>query len=122
MAGKEPYVIEINPRFQATIDTVEMAMGCNMFQLHVDACKGMLPDTSFHSEMYAARRILFAERDIMIRTNLKHLFPIISDIPWPDSFFEEDQAIASVYGWGKTREAALTILDKNITTVQQYLR
>ena len=122
VAGKEPYVIEINPRFQATVDTVEMAMACNMFQLHVDACRGMLPETSFHPEMYAARRILFAEKDINVHTNLKHLFPIISDIPWPDSFFEEDQAITSVYGRGETREAALTILDKNITTVQQYLR
>ncbi len=122
VAGKEPHVIEINPRFQATVDTVEMAMACNMFRLHVDACKGMVPDRPLVPAMYAARRILFAEKDKIIRTNLKQLSPIIADIPWPETFFEEEQAITSVYGRGETKEAALTILDKNITTVQQYLR
>jgi predicted ATP-grasp superfamily ATP-dependent carboligase len=122
VAGEVPYVIEINPRFQATVDTVEMAMACNMFRIHVDACNGVLPDRPFRAEMYAARRILFAEKDILIRANLKHFCPMISDIPWPGTFFEEEQAITSVYGWGETRESALTILDKNITTVQQYLR
>jgi hypothetical protein len=122
VAGKEPYVIEINPRFQATVDTVEMAMGCNMFQLHADACQGVLPDIRPRPEKYAARRILFAEKDVSLRANLKHLYPIIADIPWPDAFFEEEQAITSVYGWGESKEAALTRLDKNITAVQQYLR
>jgi len=122
VAGKEPYIIEINPRFQATVDTVEMAMGCNMFQLHADACQGVLPDIRPRPEKYAARRILFAEKDVTIRANLKHLYPIIADIPWPDAFFEKEQAITSVYGWGESKEAALSRLDKNITAVQQYLR
>jgi predicted ATP-grasp superfamily ATP-dependent carboligase len=122
VAGKKPYIIEINPRFQATVDTVEMAMGCNMFQLHADACQGVLPDIRPRPEKYAARRILFAEKDVTISANLKHLYPIIADIPWPDAFFEEEQAITSVYGWGETKEAALSRLDKNITAVQQYLR
>jgi predicted ATP-grasp superfamily ATP-dependent carboligase len=122
VAGKEPYVIEINPRFQATVDTVEKAMGCNMFQLHADACQGVLPDMRPGPKKYAARRILFAEKDVRIRANLKNLYPIVADIPWPDTFFEEEQAITSVYGWGESKEAALTRLDKNITAVQQYLR
>jgi predicted ATP-grasp superfamily ATP-dependent carboligase len=122
VAGKEPYVIELNPRFQATLDTVEMAMGCNMFQLHIDAYKGVLPKMRPSPKKFAARKILFAEKDVHIRANLKHLHPIISDIPWPDTFFEEEQAVTSVYGWGETKEAALTRLDKNITAVRQYLR
>ena len=40
---RQPYVIEINPRFQGTIDTVEMATGINLFSLHVAACEGRLP-------------------------------------------------------------------------------
>lgn len=122
VAGEEPYVIEVNPRFQATVDTVEMAMACNMFQLHMDACKGILPDAPLYPAMYAIKRILFAEKDLRVSSNLKGLFPLIADIPWPDTFFEEGQAITSVYGRGKTKEAAQTMLDKNITTVRQYLR
>lgn len=122
MYGTKPWAIEINPRFQATVDTVEQATGCNMFQLHVDACRGVLPESSPRPTQFAARSILFADRDLTIRANLAHLFPIVADIPYPDTSFEKGQAIVSVYGWGKTKTAALRLLDKHIKTVQQYLR
>ncbi|MCX6682136.1 MAG: ATP-grasp domain-containing protein [Methanoregula sp.] len=122
VAGDDAYAIEINPRFQATVDTVEMATGCSLFQMHIDACRGILPRIKPRAMKYAARSILFADRDMTVCTDLKHLSPIVADIPWPDTFFEEDQAIISVYGSGSTRKGALELLDKNITTVQQYLR
>jgi predicted ATP-grasp superfamily ATP-dependent carboligase len=120
--GTKPCAIEINPRFQATVDTVEQATGCNMFQLHVDACRGVLPDSLPRPTRFAARSILFADRDLTLRSNLARLSPIVADIPYPDTFFEKEQAIVSVYGWGKTKTAALRLLDKHIKTVQQYLR
>jgi predicted ATP-grasp superfamily ATP-dependent carboligase len=46
----------------------------------------------------------------------------VTDIPWPGTFFEKDQAIVSVYGRGPTRGAALALLDKHISTVRQYMR
>ncbi|OPY35912.1 MAG: carbamoyl phosphate synthase-like protein [Methanoregula sp. PtaU1.Bin051] len=120
--GDEIYAIEVNPRFQATVDTVEMATGCNLFTLHTGACNGILPGTLPLSGQYAARKILFADRDMTIAGDLKELSPVISDIPWPGTELEKDQAITSVYGWGRTRSEALGVLDKNITSVQQYLR
>ena len=116
------YAIEINPRFQGTIDTVEMAYGCNLFQYHVDACAGKLPLGSISPRQVAARVILFAERDFRLTADLRHLIPYVADIPWPDTFFEEGQAIVSVYGQGPTREAAFLMLDKHISTVRQYIR
>jgi hypothetical protein len=116
------YAIELNPRFQATIDTVEMAYGCNLFQHHVDACAGKLPSGLLSPRQVAVRSILFADRDLTITTDLKDLASCIADIPWPGSSFETDQALVSVYGWGQTREAALCMLDKHISTVRQYIR
>ena len=115
-----PWVIEVNPRFQGTVDTVEMAYGCSLFQYHVNACAGMLPKVPQVQE-YAARRILFADRDMTLGVDLKELAPVVSDIPWPGTFFEEEQAIVSVSGSGSTRDEALTALDKNISTVRQYI-
>lgn len=117
----KPYAIEVNPRFQGTVDTVETACGCNLFTWHVAAARGMLPDTP-EPRQYAARSILFADRDVTVSANLKVLSPIVADIPWPGTFFEEDQAIVSVYGSGATRDEALSMLDKNISTVRQYMR
>jgi predicted ATP-grasp superfamily ATP-dependent carboligase len=41
--GDQAWAIEVNPRFQATIDTVEMATSCNIFKLHIDAFYGHVP-------------------------------------------------------------------------------
>jgi predicted ATP-grasp superfamily ATP-dependent carboligase len=116
------YAIEVNPRFQATVDTVEAALDCNLFNLHVDACKGQLPSRLPSPKQVVVRSILFAGEDITIRNDLKALSPAVADIPWPGTSFEKDQAIVSVFGRGPDRNAALATLDKNITTVRQYMR
>ncbi|MGA2105670.1 ATP-grasp domain-containing protein [Methanoregula sp.] len=116
-----PRVIEVNPRFQGTLDTIETAYNCNLFRFHVNACAGTLPEPLLPHQ-YAARRILFANRDLTLDADLKALAPVVSDIPWPGTFFEEGQAITSVSGTGPTRDVALGTLDKNISTVRQYMR
>lgn len=116
-----PWAIEINPRFQATVDTVEMATGCNLFSLHLEACRGAIPAGMPQPRRFAARRILFAERDLVVRDDLSSLAPGISDIPWVGSEFEEGAAVLSVYGWGKSRDAALDMLDKTITHLRRYM-
>jgi hypothetical protein len=117
-----PFAIEVNPRFQGTVDTVELATGCNLFQLHIDACAGALPDVIPGPKKIAARSILFADRDMIVKADLSHLAPDVADIPWPGTFFEEGQALVSVYGAGPTRADALQTLDKNISRVRQYIR
>jgi uncharacterized protein len=116
-----PYAIEVNPRFQGTLDTVESAYDCNLFEYHVNACKGMLPDPK-KPIRFAARSILFADQDLTLSVDLKKLSPVVADIPWPGTFFEKDQAIVSVFGSGASRNEALSVLDKNISTVRQYMR
>jgi predicted ATP-grasp superfamily ATP-dependent carboligase len=117
-----PVAIEVNPRFQGTVDTVEMAYGCNLFELHMDACGGILPEEKTAAHQVAARTILFADRDMTVNADLSGLKGYVADIPWPGTFFEEEQAIVSVYGRGATREAAQEMLDKHISTVRQYMR
>jgi hypothetical protein len=114
--------IEVNPRFQGTVDTVEMACGCNLFDLHAGACSGQLPARRPEPRGFAARSILFADRDVAVDGDLGALREFVADIPWPGTFFEKDQAVVSVYGRGTTRDAALALLDKHISTVRQYMR
>jgi predicted ATP-grasp superfamily ATP-dependent carboligase len=114
--------IEVNPRFQGTVDTVEMAFRCNLFDLHAGACAGHLPARHPEPREVAARSILFADRDLTVRADLGVLKEFVADIPWPGTFFEKGQAIVSVYGRGPTRDAALALLDKHISTVRQYMR
>ena len=114
--------IEVNPRFQGTVDTVERACRCNLFDLHAGACSGRLPALRPEPREVAARSILFADRDMTVKADLGALKEFVADIPWPGTFFEKDQAIVSIYGRGPTRDAALGLLDKHISTVRQYMR
>lgn len=122
VGDEQVHAIEINPRFQGTVDTVEQAHGCNLFQYHVDACAGILPAQAPIKKQVAVRSILFAEKDCTISADLKPLKSFIADIPHPGASFEAGQALVSVYGWGGTRERAVTLLDKHISTVKQYIR
>ena len=122
VSDERAVAIEVNPRFQGTVDTVEMAFGCNLFDLHAGACAGHLPARYPEPREVAARSILFADRDLTVRADLGVLKEFVADIPLPGTFFEKGQAIVSVYGRGPTRDAALALLDKHISTVRQYMR
>lgn len=119
--GEDAFAIEINPRFQATLDTVEMATGLNLFRLHLDACRGRLPECVPLPSRFAVRRILFAERDRTIRADLASLSPLVADIPWPGTEVEEGQAIVSLYGWGATPETAFGMLEQTTDRVRRLL-
>ena len=60
--------------------------------------------------------------DCNLKAQAFNLSPIVADIPSPGTFFEEEQAIVSVFGSGATRGEALSVLDTNISTVRQYMR
>lgn len=121
MAGEKPWAIEINPRFQATVDTVEMATGESVFSLHMDACRGVIPEARPQARQIAVRRILFAERDMRLDADLSALAPRIADIPWPGTEFEEGHAVVSVFGCGRTEAAAFESLEQNTAAVRRLI-
>jgi uncharacterized protein len=69
--GGRAYAIEVNPRWSASMELVELAYGVSVFGAHAAACaRGQLPDF----DLYAARRgapvvgkaIVFARQDVVI--------------------------------------------------------
>ncbi|MDD1661221.1 MAG: ATP-grasp domain-containing protein [Methanomicrobiales archaeon] len=120
--GRDAIAIEVNPRFQATVDTVEAATGLNLFSLHMDACRGILPATAPAPRCCAARRILFADRDLVVREDLSGFAPHVTDIPWPGTSFEEGQAVVSALGTGRDREEAMQDLVNTLNKLERYMR
>ena len=119
------WAIEINPRFQATMDVVEKACGINLFQAHVDASRGILPHAyTGEYRQYAARKVIFADRDMTVKDDLLKCGDVaagIADIPAPGTVIEEGGAVLSVYGEGASRAEALESLDKTIRKVNRYI-
>jgi predicted ATP-grasp superfamily ATP-dependent carboligase len=119
--GEDARAIEVNPRFQATVDTVEASTGLSLFSLHMDACRGRLPAKVPDPGCHAVREILFAERDRVVEEDLSRFAPRVTDIPWPGTRYEEGQAMISVLGTGKDRSGALQDLGNTLNMLKRYM-
>jgi len=130
IVGDEIWAIEINPRFQATLETVERATGINLVQTHIDACNGIISESIPLSPIYqktSIRHILFANRHMTWPTsseasNLGDDLIRFSDIPHPGTIFEPGDAVISMYGTGTDLKAAEQDLHTSITIVLQYVQ
>jgi predicted ATP-grasp superfamily ATP-dependent carboligase len=116
------YPIEINPRFVATLDTIEQSTGLNLVSLHVNACNGLLPDRIPDSTAVCVRKILFAPHNLVITGDLGCLAPLVADIPEIGTSFLAGEAVVSLFGSGPDEDAAYRSLDKTIRIVSQYMR
>jgi len=130
IVGDEIWAIEINPRFQATLETVERATGVNLVQAHIDACNGIISASIPRTPQYhqtSIRRILFAETNFVWPSHFTEMNPLddltrFSDIPHPGTAFEPGHAVISVYGTGVDLDAAKRDLHTSITSVLQYIQ
>ncbi|UCC33409.1 MAG: ATP-grasp domain-containing protein [Candidatus Bathyarchaeota archaeon] len=89
-----PYVIEVNPRFQGTIECVERVLGMNLVAVHEKACvQGVLPKNFAKPFAFCARFILFAPQRLV--TPDLHTFGGVRDIPLPGIVLEEGEPLCS---------------------------
>ena len=98
-----PVVIEINPRFQGTLDTIEGSLGVNLVEAHIKSCHGELIPLAKYRR-FACRMICFAEQDFRVTKacNRAHYM----DIPQKGAYIEHAKPIISAIGYGKSRDSA----------------
>jgi len=101
-----PYVVEVNPRFQGTLECVERVLGLTLVNAHVKACiEGKLPFSERKPTNYCARLILYA-RQRSIAHNLRN-HGEVRDIPFSGVIIEEGEPLCSIVIEEKTRNSAL---------------
>jgi len=101
-----PYVVEVNPRFQGTLECVEKVLNVNLVELHVNACiHGKLPKTEKYIKCFCTRLILYALRRVMVPDLA--VMEGIRDIPLPKVIIEGGEPICSVIEEGESRFSSL---------------
>ncbi len=98
-----PVIIEINPRFQATLDTIEGALGINLVEAHIKSCQGELVPPARYSR-FACRTIYFAEHDFYVTKTCDD--SNYMDTPQEGTFIECAKPVISAIGYGKSRDCA----------------
>lgn len=60
-SNNEPYIIEVNPRFQATLECIHSVTGINLIREHIKACSGEQLSKVPEPNGYAVKMIVFAK-------------------------------------------------------------
>lgn len=98
-----PYVVEVNPRFQGTLECVERTLGTNLVESHINAClHGSLPIIKEKASTFCTRLILYAPKRV-VACDLT-VFHETRDIPLPGTIIEEGEPLCSIITEGKNRK------------------
>lgn len=98
-----PYVMEVNPRFQGTLECVERVLGMNLVKSHIDAClHDSLPTLKEKTSNFCTRLVLYAPERI-VAPDLT-VFPEVRDVPLPGAIIEKREPLCSIITAGKNRE------------------
>lgn len=111
-----PVVVEVNSRFQGSLDTVEMATGFNVFAAHLESFAGRLPGRPI-PRLCAGRAIIFATRDFMIEEDLRRNWT--ADVPCPGSRINMDNPVLSILAKGLSRDEVLALLKKRTAKLRR---
>ncbi len=116
-----PHVIEVNPRFQGTLECVEKVLGLNLVETHVNACaKGVLPKAPNLISRYCTRLILFALHQ-SIAPDLSR-YPEVRDIPFPGVIIEKGEPVCSIVAEGEDRDSSFNKAKSVADMINRSLR
>lgn len=128
------WVLEVNPRYSASVEVLEQTSGKNFLAMHVAAF-----DSSFQGETrcwisrcprHAAKKIVYASSDCIVspelnrlrsKWNVERLLPCLADIPRPGDRILRGQPVATVIAEGASDEEVQRLLNERASAVKQTL-
>lgn len=90
----KPYVLELNPRFQGSLDSIEWSCDSNLFKLHVNGVFGRKIEIQ-KPLRFGARAILFADKKVEIKSSPLGN-PFFADIPFVGQVYEARDPVTSI--------------------------
>jgi predicted ATP-grasp superfamily ATP-dependent carboligase len=126
LKGRQIYLIEVNPRYSASMELVEQAYGLPIFDLLVhSALQGRLPDfrlqDRFGENAFLGKAIIFAERNAVARDTKGWLDRGARDVPAEEAVLENGQPVCTVFASRKTREETLADLIQKAAQVKDAI-
>ena len=123
LAEGEPVVLELNPRYTGSMELVERATGASIFDVHMRALRGDLPDpyTFQGTGGYWGKAIVFARRDGVARGTDRWLEREVCDVPFDGDRIRARSPICTVVARGPTRDACLETLRARADEIQEDL-
>lgn len=99
VVSDQPYLVEVNPRFQGTMECVQEVLKINLVKEHIQSCRGIMKNYR-DPRGYCIKLVLYSE-DNLIVPNLEN-FQVV-DLPPPGSLVRKGHPICSILKSGKNR-------------------
>ncbi len=120
-------VIEVNPRFQGSIDTVELSCNLNIFDAHVKSFSGELPEPP-ECACFAGKAILYSNKKLVVNEALSERLiecmnmKCAADIPGKGEVIHPDEPVTTLIGTGKTRRSVIEKLERYAKNIRGKLK
>jgi predicted ATP-grasp superfamily ATP-dependent carboligase len=105
LAEGEPVVLELNPRFGASMELIERRDGSSIFEIHAAACRGSLPALRTPSGAGAetvGKAILWARRALVAGDTRGWLArDDVRDVPHPGERIPRGRPVCTVFARGR---------------------
>jgi predicted ATP-grasp superfamily ATP-dependent carboligase len=121
-----PFLVEVNPRYTASMELVERAYGLGVFSLHLEAMAGRLPGFSLRERLcvpgpYLGKGIVYARRTVIIPGTDEWEKLGRRDIPFPGERIGAGHPVCTVLAEGRGRDTCWTHLLAGVAAVRQEI-
>ena len=119
-----PFLVEVNPRYTASMELVERAYGLNVFSVHLEALAGTLPDFSLAQHTagpYLGKGIVFARQALTVPETMGGVECGRRDIPFPGDRIKAGHPVCTVFAEGDGRNSCLNKLLASAEAVRREI-
>ncbi len=128
-------VLEVNPRYTASVEVLEWATGMQSLRHHVEACReGRLPSPAEWagnvSRRVCGKAILYAQRRVVVRDDLTQFgltqrladgWPTVADVPSGGAVIEPGRPALTVLAAGPALGAVEAALRQRVCRLREML-
>ncbi len=112
-------ILEVNPRLSSTFDLYQPANGA-LFDLHVRACQGDMPEIPHWPRRSKARRVMYASQDCCFAQDF--VWPDwVADIPVVDSAIKQNNPICTILADADNAQAAKDLVNSRAAVLAQMI-
>lgn len=132
--GATPWIVEVNPRYTAACELLELAYGQPLVTEHwrcfsddppptplpVGNRRGGLPDVVGKLILYARRSVTAPDLSRFVRERSPWSVPFLADVPRIGTRFEPGQPLCTVFATGRDAETVRRKLERRAARVRRW--
>lgn len=128
---EQVWVVEVNPRYAASVEVVERSTGVDAIGVHFNACTGQqLPPTNKTTLTRCGKAILFAKDSVSVtaefvewadRQNHDDVWPNVADISPAGTSIEAGQPVMTVFATGLAAGVVEKVLRLRVAEIESRL-